>query len=124
MSASGCREGLRAFTIFRPVVEGPVLIHRERDCAGSNVSTAPARVGQGHYRVFSPDQFVDNGDVSITKHATSLQNPGVNRFVTVVLSLVGPVPQRSQIDVFIRDEADALTDDALFVECTIERMPI
>lgn len=110
MSTSGAREGVRLSTIFVPGPNDPV-VHKERNC------TPPTRIGPGHYQTTTPNLGV--AVASVTTHATNAA--GQNRFVTARLVVVGT---SATIDVFIRDTLDAPTDDALFVECTIDALPL
>jgi len=112
MSASSVREGLRLSTIFTPEIN-PIdpVVHRERNC------TRPTKVGPGHYKTTTPDLGV--AVASITKHATNAA--GLNRHVSVVLTVVGVT---ATVDIYIADDAGAPSDDALFVECTIEALPL
>lgn len=120
MSASSIREGIRVSTIFVPTpnIADPT-VHKERNCS------PPTKIGPGHYRTTTPNLGVAGTPVlgpqaSVTRRAANVA--GLTRTVTAVIVVTGAT---AVIDIYIRDvAADAPTDDADYVECTIEALPL
>jgi hypothetical protein len=115
--SSGSRECI-ASTIFVPVAVAPVLSAYTRNCS------FPTRVGPGIYQVIL-NQDVDKLKTSITTRAAgTIPAAGAARDVTVVLTRNLPTPNKTTIDIYLRDNAGVASDDADQVEVTLAQLPL
>ncbi len=125
----GSREVLVS-TVFAPVTEGPVLSAYMNNLQGLTAIAVPTRIAAGHYQVQTFAAF-DQKRISIT--ARGYNAAGDVRHVSAVLgdgntpglnpTTADPVNTPTVIDIYIRDDANAVSDDALFVEVTVAQLP-
>jgi hypothetical protein len=120
---AGNREVI-ASTIFTPGVFPAAVLAGAymRNIAGTVDPLVPNTVAAGQYRATVPGDL-DVLRTSITTHATNAA--GLNRIVSVVLTRpIPPLTTPVVVDIFVRTDAGVLSEDALFVEVTLSRLPL
>ncbi len=116
-------DNVLASTVFVPSTGiNPVTDYYVNNLSGAN-RTPPDKIAVGHYRVTAEGAFVEK-EISINTHATNAA--GDARWVEAVPStpLISGNDVHTTFDLFVRTAADALTDDALFVEFTVSDLPL
>lgn len=108
---------LICFAVFTPAT--PVAVAAMRNAAGTTTEK-PTRIATGHY-VFTTPVPLDFQRIDVVGRAYNAA--GNLRHVAVVPSAIAN-DGGTQFDVFIRDAADALSDDALNVEVTVRKLPL
>lgn len=115
-------ENIIACTVFTPVVGANPAVFANRNFTGvvGAATDAPLRIAAGHWQVTANGSFV-NTMMSI--NARAYNAAGLNRLVTVVPN--ASLGDRTVFDIFLAtDVASTPSDDALFVEVTIRRLPL
>lgn len=113
-------DGLICSTVFTPgVAPAACASAYMRNCYGTTTAALPDTVIAGNYQVNTPDDL-DFQNISIT--ARAYDAAGSVRKVTVVPTQI--LNGGTNFDIYVRDDAGALTEDFVNCEVTVTRLPL
>lgn len=115
-------DGLISSTVFTPgVAPANCASAYMRNCSGAGTNPdVPTTVAAGHYQVVIPGNL-DEQRISVNARAYATNSPN-NRRVTVVFT--NALGGNCTLDIYVRDDAGALSEDFLNCEVSISRLPI
>jgi hypothetical protein len=111
-------DGLLAATVFTPgVAPAECVSGYMRNCAGSG-TVLPGTVNAGHYAVIVEDALEVQ---KISINARAYNAAGDVRRVSVMPTVVGT---QTQLDIYVRNDLGALSEDFVNCEVTVTRLPL
>ncbi len=114
-------DGLIASTVFTPgVAPANCTSAYMRNCSGANLpADVPVTIAAGHYEITVPGNL-DEQRISV--NARAYNAAGANRRTTVVFT--NALGGNCTVDIYVRDDAGALSEDFVNCEVSISRLPI